>query len=76
MGAGHARHTYRLRVSTTAQAALLAEWDRCRWIWNECVARSKKAYAEYEKCGLASLDKMVTEARASTRWLAEGSSVA
>ncbi|WOX11680.1 transposase [Streptomyces sp. N50] len=76
LGAGHARHTYRLRVSTTAQAALLAEWDRCRWIWNECVARSKKAYAEYEKCGPASLDKMLTEARASTRWLAEGSSVA
>ncbi|MBK3578171.1 transposase [Streptomyces sp. MBT65] len=73
--AGYARHTYRLRVSTTAQAALLAEWDRCRWIWNECVARSKKAYAEDEKCGPARLDKMLTEARASTRWLAEGASV-
>ncbi|MEU6323030.1 RNA-guided endonuclease TnpB family protein, partial [Streptomyces sp. NPDC047009] len=36
-GAGHARYTYRLRVSAGARAALEAEWDRCRWIWNECV---------------------------------------
>jgi putative transposase len=75
-GAGHARYTYRLRVSSTARAGLLAEWDRCRWIWNECVARSKKAYAEGEKCGPARLDKMLTEARRITPWLREGSSVA
>ncbi|MBZ9639038.1 MULTISPECIES: RNA-guided endonuclease InsQ/TnpB family protein [Streptomyces] len=73
--AGHARYTYRLRVSSIARTALLAEWDRCRWIWNECVARSKKAHAENEKCGPARLDKMLTEARAITPWLAEGSSV-
>uniref|UniRef100_A0AAU2V307 Transposase n=1 Tax=Streptomyces sp. NBC_00003 TaxID=2903608 RepID=A0AAU2V307_9ACTN len=74
-GAGHARYTYRLRVSSSARAALEAEWDRCRWIWNECVARSKKAHAEDEKCGPARLDKMLTEARADTAWLREGSSV-
>src|SRR5919108_3254771 len=73
--ARHARYTYRLRVSSTALSTLLAEWDRCRWIWNECVARSKKAHAESEKCGPARLDKMLTEARAVTPWLAEGSSV-
>jgi putative transposase len=28
--AGHARCTYRLRVSSTALTALLGEWDRCR----------------------------------------------
>lgn len=39
------------------------------------MARSKKAYAGGEKCGPARLDKMLTEARASTRWLAAGSSV-
>ncbi|RZB18837.1 transposase [Streptomyces sp. F001] len=72
---GHARYTYRLRVSSTARTALLAEWDRCRWIWNECVARSKKAHAENKKCGPASLDKMLNEARAITPWLAKGSSV-
>ncbi|MFI1482981.1 RNA-guided endonuclease TnpB family protein, partial [Streptomyces sp. NPDC020747] len=36
--AGHARYTYRLRVPSTARTALVAEWDRCRWVWNECVA--------------------------------------
>ncbi|MDQ0597312.1 putative transposase [Streptomyces canus] len=73
--AGHARYTYRLRMSSTARAALMAEWDRCRWIWNECVARSKKAHTEGEKVGPAGLDKMLTKARAVTPWLAEGSSV-
>ncbi|MET8327708.1 transposase [Streptomyces sp. NPDC005181] len=53
----------------------MAEWDRCRWIWNECVVRSKKAHAENDKCGPAALDNMLTEARAITPWLAEGSSV-
>ncbi|WP_406380683.1 RNA-guided endonuclease InsQ/TnpB family protein [Streptomyces sp. NBC_01618] len=73
--AGHARYTYRLRVSSTAGAALEAEWARCRWIWNESCARSKKAHAEDEKCGPARLDKMLTEARTAMSWLREGSSV-
>ncbi|MFD3530528.1 RNA-guided endonuclease InsQ/TnpB family protein [Streptomyces sp. NPDC058664] len=73
--AGHARFTYRLRVSSAARTGLEAEWARCRWIWNECVARSKKAHAENEKCGPAGLDRMLTEARGRTPWLAEGSSV-
>jgi hypothetical protein len=41
----------------------------------QCVARSKKAHAEGEKCGPARLDKMLTEARAITPWLRKGSSV-
>ncbi|MFD4603906.1 RNA-guided endonuclease InsQ/TnpB family protein [Streptomyces sp. NPDC058464] len=79
--AGHARYTYRLRVSSTACTALLAEWDRCRWIWNECVAKSKathlhnKAAGEKRTCGPAQLDKMLTEARKHTPWLRQGSSV-
>ncbi|WP_455360362.1 RNA-guided endonuclease InsQ/TnpB family protein [Streptomyces sp. SYSU K21746] len=72
---GHARYTYRLRVSSTALAALLGEWDRCRWLWNECAARSKKAYRDDEKCGPARLDKMLTEVRGHQSWLREGSSV-
>ncbi|MEU1478495.1 transposase [Streptomyces sp. NPDC005760] len=72
---GHARYTYRLRVSSTALASLLAEWNRCRWVWNESVARSQKAHREREECGPARLDRMLTEARAATPWLAEGSSV-
>jgi putative transposase len=74
-GAGHARYTYRLRVSSTARTALLAEWARCRWIWNECAARSAKAHREDEKCGPARLDKMLTQARTANAWLREGSSV-
>ncbi|MFF3891439.1 RNA-guided endonuclease InsQ/TnpB family protein [Streptomyces sp. NPDC001914] len=72
---GCARYTYRLRVSSTARGALDAEWARCRWVWNECCARSKKAYFENEKCGPARLDKMQTEARSANAWLREGSSV-
>ncbi|MDT0318741.1 transposase [Streptomyces sp. DSM 44918] len=80
--AGYARYTYRLRVSSTARAALLAEWDRCRWIWNECVAKSRAVHAHNRAhpgdrltCGPAQLDKMLTEARARTPWLREGASV-
>ncbi|GAA2136672.1 transposase [Streptomyces synnematoformans] len=75
VGLGNARYTYRLRVSSTALASLLGEWDRCRWIWNECVGRSKKAHTDGEKCGPARLDKMLTQARARTAWLRGGSSV-
>lgn len=79
--AGHARHTYRLRVSCAARTALAAEWDRCRWVWNECVAKSRavhahnKATGQKVTCGPAQLDRMLTEARARTPWLREGSSV-
>ncbi|MFE6689274.1 RNA-guided endonuclease InsQ/TnpB family protein [Streptomyces sp. NPDC057743] len=72
---GHVRYAYRVRLSATARRALEAEWNRCRWIWNECVARSKKAFAAGEKVGPAALDRMLTEARRVTPWLQEGSSV-
>ncbi|WP_436845140.1 RNA-guided endonuclease InsQ/TnpB family protein [Streptomyces sioyaensis] len=80
-GCGHARYTYRVRVSSTARAALEAEWDRCRWVWNECVAKSKAVHArgratgEKLTCGPGQLDRMLTGARACTPWLAEGTSV-
>ncbi|MFE5124367.1 RNA-guided endonuclease InsQ/TnpB family protein [Streptomyces sp. NPDC056669] len=74
-GAGYARWTYRLRASAGARLALEAEWGRCRWVWNECVARSKKAHQDGEKCGPAALDRILTEARRITPWLREGSSV-
>ncbi|MEV0374626.1 transposase [Streptomyces sp. NPDC050636] len=82
--AGHARWTFRLRVSSAARRALMGEWDRCRWVWNECVAKSKQTHiwnktrpegAEKKTCGPAQLDKMLTEARKRTGWLREGSSV-
>ncbi|MCM2576289.1 RNA-guided endonuclease InsQ/TnpB family protein [Streptomyces meridianus] len=78
---GHARYTYRLPVSSIARTALLAEWARCRWVWNECVAMSRKDHGlnkgatEKATCGPAQLDKMLTEARHSMSWLREGASV-
>ncbi|MFI7103633.1 RNA-guided endonuclease InsQ/TnpB family protein [Streptomyces sp. NPDC050161] len=80
-GAGHARYTYRLRLSRTARAALEAEWDRCRWVWNECVAKSKavhlrnKATGDRATCGPVQLAAMLTEARARMPWLREGACV-
>ncbi|WP_432705137.1 helix-turn-helix domain-containing protein [Actinoplanes regularis] len=35
------RFTYRLRPGRTAQSALLAEWGRCRWLWNEALHQQK-----------------------------------
>ncbi|MCY0934672.1 RNA-guided endonuclease InsQ/TnpB family protein [Streptomyces sp. H34-S4] len=78
---GHARYTYRLRVSSTACAGLEAEWARCRWVWNECVAMSRKVHGLNKEsgrigtCGPARLDKLLTETRTSVSWLREGSSV-
>ncbi|WP_371515714.1 RNA-guided endonuclease InsQ/TnpB family protein [Kitasatospora sp. NBC_01300] len=80
--AGYARYTYRLRVSATALALLEAEWGKCRWVWNESVAMSRKVHkynkataAEKTTCGPAQLDKMLTGARQSMSWLREGASV-
>ncbi|MFF2790468.1 RNA-guided endonuclease InsQ/TnpB family protein [Streptomyces sp. NPDC058049] len=81
---GHARWTFRVRVSSTALAALTAEWDRCRWVWNECCAKSKQTHlwnkdrpegVDKRTCGPAQLDKMLTEARTKNTWLRDGSSV-
>ncbi|WP_331741962.1 transposase [Streptomyces sp. NBC_01006] len=78
---GIARYTYRLRVSSTALARLEAEWARCRWVWNECVALSRKVHVlnknatEKITCGPTQLDRMLTEARRSMGWLREGASV-
>ncbi|WP_431961111.1 RNA-guided endonuclease InsQ/TnpB family protein, partial [Actinacidiphila sp. bgisy160] len=80
-GSGHARFTYRLRVSSSAGAGLEAEWARCRWVWNECVAVSRKVHGlnrtagQKATCGPAQLDRMLTQARRSMAWLREGSSV-
>nr|WSW45267.1 transposase [Streptomyces sp. NBC_01001] len=72
---GHARYTFRLRVSSAAHTALLSEWDRCRWVWNQCVAEARAAHEAGEKCGPASLDGKLTGWRASHAWLRDGSSV-
>ncbi|MFE2989768.1 RNA-guided endonuclease TnpB family protein, partial [Streptomyces sp. NPDC059262] len=49
--AGHCRFTNRLRLSVSARTALEAEWDRARWVWNECVAKSKAVHAHNRASG-------------------------
>jgi putative transposase len=73
---GRARYTYRVRVSAAAERALLAEWGRCRWVWNQCVAEARLAWKEGRECGPAGLDKLLTGWREQHDWLREGSSVA
>ncbi|WP_433795570.1 RNA-guided endonuclease InsQ/TnpB family protein [Actinoplanes sp. CA-252034] len=63
------RYTYRLRPGRIAQAALLAEWNRCRWLWNEAVHQQKSG----KKPTFGRLSKMLTEARARLAWLRQGS---
>ncbi|MGI5413875.1 RNA-guided endonuclease InsQ/TnpB family protein [Streptomyces chartreusis] len=78
---GYCRYTYRLRLSSRARTALEAEWDRLRWVWNECVAKSRAVHAhnratgEKTTCGPVQLAAMLTEARARTAWLREGACV-
>ncbi|MFI6576183.1 RNA-guided endonuclease InsQ/TnpB family protein [Nocardiopsis sp. NPDC050513] len=73
--AGYARYTFRLRVSSTARQALSREWDRCRWVWNQCVAESRAAHQAGQERGPARLDKLLTGWRAARGWLREGGSV-
>ncbi|MEO3922632.1 transposase [Micromonosporaceae bacterium B7E4] len=66
------RYTYRLRPGATALAALLAEWGRCRWLWNEAVHQQRTG----RRLTFGKLSKLLTEARARSAWLRDGSQVA
>ena len=74
------RYVYRLRVSKTNQRALTAEAVRCRWVWNQCVGRSRDLFAEQTPSGPATLDRELTDWRQDDsrrgEWLRAGSSVA
>ncbi|HEY3952639.1 MAG TPA: transposase [Streptosporangiaceae bacterium] len=65
------RYTYRLRPGAVAGRVLVAEWHRCRWLWNEAVHQQKTG----NKPTLCTLSKLLTEARARHAWLREGSQV-
>ncbi|WP_433622847.1 RNA-guided endonuclease InsQ/TnpB family protein [Nocardia sp. CA-120079] len=66
------RYSYRLRPGRAAQSALLAEWHRCRFLWNEAVHQQKSG----NKPTFGTLSKLLTAARAGSAWLREGSQVA
>ncbi len=59
------RYNYRLRPGALAQRALMGEWDRSRWIWNQCVAARKDRRAHIG-------GKDLTAARSALPWLAAG----
>ena len=52
-----------------------------RWVWNECVAKSRAVHAhnlaagERVMCGPVRLAAVLTVARACTPWLREGACV-
>ena len=66
------RYTYRLRPSAHAERALLQEWGRCRFLWNEAVHQHKTG----NKPTLAKLGKLLTELRKNNTWMRQGSQVA
>ncbi|OLT25549.1 hypothetical protein BJF83_05120 [Nocardiopsis sp. CNR-923] len=72
--AGYARFAFRLRVPSTALLGLSGEWDRCRWVWNRCVAESRAAHQAGQERGPARLDELLTGWRAALGWLREGGS--
>jgi putative transposase len=69
---GIVRYTYRLRPGALAERALIAEWGRCRFLWNEAVHQQKRG----NKPTLCSLSKLLTKARGQFAWLRNGSQVA
>jgi putative transposase len=62
------RYRYRLRPGATAVAALLRDWDRCRWVWNQAVARLNES-------GDWTRDETLTGWRREHDWLRQGSVV-
>lgn len=62
------RYTYRLRPGAQAERALLAEWHRCRWLWNEAVHQQRTG----RRPTWPKLQKMLTAARAANQWLRDG----
>lgn len=63
------RYTYRLRPGATAERALLNEWHRCRFLWNEAVHQQRTGRTPTR----ARLGKLLTEARTANAWLRAGS---
>lgn len=66
------RYSFRLRPGRQAEAVLLAEWGRCRFLWNEAVHQQRRGW----KPTLCKLSKLLTEARGRNAWLRTGSQVA
>lgn len=62
------RYQYRLRPGAVAERALVSEWHRTRWLWNQSVAM-------LQRTGGWVRDSDLTAWRKEYEWLREGSSV-
>lgn len=68
------RYTYRLRPGKRALMALAEEWDRCRWVWNQCVGRDREIVAEGGRTPSGyNLCAELTDWRGRKEWLRAGS---
>jgi ribosomal protein L37AE/L43A len=59
------RCTYRLRPGAVAERALLEEWHRCRFLWNEAVHQQRTG----RKPTFGTLSKLLAAARGRSGWL-------
>lgn len=75
------RYTYRLRPGKQAEQYLLAEWDACRYVWNQMVEESQRRHENGQTLGPNEASKYLTYLRHTVKdengvfWLAEYSSV-
>ncbi|KHJ73580.1 MULTISPECIES: RNA-guided endonuclease InsQ/TnpB family protein [Rhodococcus] len=72
MGVEVVRYNFRLRAGSNAERALLDEWHRCRFLWNEAVHLQKTGARPTS----GKLSKQLTETRRRSAWLRAGSQVA
>lgn len=63
------RYTFRARVGSRAELALIEEWRDCRWIWNQAVTAKKYGYWVSDK------DLTFWRQDPDTAWLRKGSVV-
>lgn len=75
------RYTYRLRPGKQAERYLLAEWDACRYVWNQMVEESQRRHKNGQTFGPNEAMKHLTHLRHTVKdengvlWLAAHSSV-
>lgn len=66
------RYTYRLRPGAMAERALVSEWHRTRYLWNDAVEQMRAG----NSLSLGRLSARLTTLRGEHDWLRDGSQVA
>ncbi len=65
------RYNYRLRPGSRARQALIADWHRTRFLWNDAVAKMRNG----EDVSFKTLSASLTAKRAELDWLKAGAQV-